>query len=185
MKRLLNLPEITVEIQRYTDLLVLNGEVNGSFVHLGIGSTNSENIDSILNLIKSINGQYPLKTLDFYSEKVIMFANKNFEIFEKPQLSNSKEKGSQSLYLGQTKNREILIQAQPPLASSSKHAHDGPEFYHHVCGNLYVENGEVIDQLHEDQPQLTVANNINHRVYTDENPAISLIVCNFTSHIYA
>lgn len=186
-RRLVDLPSIEVEVNRHGPILNVDGSVGGSEVNVAITvARNPDNIENIASQILSINGRSPARVVEYEGLYAVIAAHGNFEIFDHPMPSTSRDFGSQSHYLGQTLNREMVIQAQGPGKISSEHSHDGPEEYHHVAGELLVhcENGPRT--LSSINPRVNVEENVFHRVKgLGSTPAISLIICRFTKHIYS
>lgn len=146
--------------------------------------TSKEGLDMARKKLSELDGIRPIREIDFADKICLLSASDDFEIFEKPHESWSKNHGSEAYYILRSKDGRILIQAMLPYRRSSKHDHDGSEEYHQLGGRLVVLTEQETQEVSSRKLHTVLPQEVYHQVFTLQEPSFSLIICNFTLHRY-
>lgn len=153
-------------------------------IDLRMAVTTQDKLDEMRAKMSEVDGKFPVHERIFAGKVYLISASEDFEIFEKPHESWSKEHGSEAYYLFRRKDGKILGQIMPPYRRSSEHEHDGPEEYYQVSGRLLVREDNKTQEVNVQHPHLNLSRNVVHQVITLQDTSVSVIVCNFTEHRY-
>ncbi len=146
--------------------------------------TSKEGLDMARKKLSELDGIRPIHEINFADKVYLLSASDDFEIFEKPHESWSKNHGSEAYYILRSKDRKILIQAMLPYRRSSRHYHDGPEEYYQLEGRLLVLTEQQTQEVSSRKLHTVLPQEVYHQVFTLQQPSFSLIICNFTLHRY-
>ncbi len=184
---------VDIEVAREGRAVVLDGTVGTSQFHLAVAGTSDElQLPRLRSLVESVNGLFPVRDRFFRGIHIAVSHNEAFNLFEEDKASTSPNSGSR--YLGETLEREVLMQVQPPRKENRSwpHYHDGLEIYYWLEGKLFIVISKTEDfrehqtlELSKYNPYLEIPAGLWHQVYAEDIPAASVLICDFERHIHA